>query len=113
MRENLLNGLSKRQERRHWQPTGIADSVHASGLIVSDYCCTTRLPGVNVCCGVAFHGTTACAITCQVMHHMMTAVGIQMACVCENRVGWLVAWGLCGRMLIRFSAVWLLPFTLL
>ena len=33
--------------------------------------------------------------------------------VCENRDGWLVAWGLCGCMLIRFSAVWLLPFTLL
>ena len=32
--------------------------------------------------------------------------------VCENRDGWLVAWGLCGCMLIRFSAVWLLPFTL-
>ena len=29
------------------------------------------------------------------------------------RDGWLVAWGLCGCMLIRFSAVWLLPFTLL
>ena len=34
-------------------------------------------------------------------------------CVCENRDGWLVAWGLCGSMLIRFSTVWLLPFTLL
>ena len=33
--------------------------------------------------------------------------------VCENRDGWLVAWGLCGCMLIRFSPVWLLPFTLL
>ena len=33
--------------------------------------------------------------------------------MCENRDGWLVAWGLCGCMLIRFSAVWLLPFTLL
>ena len=33
--------------------------------------------------------------------------------VCENRDGWLVAWGLCGSMLIRFSTVWLLPFTLL
>ena len=33
--------------------------------------------------------------------------------VCENRDGWLVAWGLCGGMLIRFSTVWLLPFTLL
>ena len=31
----------------------------------------------------------------------------------ENRDGWLVAWGLCGSMLIRFSTVWLLPFTLL
>ena len=26
-------------------------------------------------------------------------------CVCENRDGWLVAWGLCGCMLIGFSAV--------
>ena len=26
---------------------------------------------------------------------------------------WLVAWGLCGSMLIRFSTVWLLPFSLL
>ena len=25
--------------------------------------------------------------------------------VCENRDGWLVAWGLCGCMLIRFSTV--------
>ena len=33
--------------------------------------------------------------------------------VCENRDGRLVAWGLCGSMLIRFSTVWLLPFTLL
>ena len=33
--------------------------------------------------------------------------------MCENHVGWLVAWGLCGCTLIRFSAVWLLPFTLL
>ena len=33
--------------------------------------------------------------------------------VCGNRDGWLVAWGLCGSMLIRFSTVWLLPFTLL
>ena len=33
--------------------------------------------------------------------------------VCGNRDGSLVAWGLCGCMLIRFSAVWLLPFTLL
>ena len=33
--------------------------------------------------------------------------------VCENRDGWLVAWGLCGCMPIRFPAVWLLPFTLL
>ena len=31
----------------------------------------------------------------------------------ENRDGWLVARGLCGCMLIRFSAGWLLPFTLL
>ena len=23
-------------------------------------------------------------------------------CVCENRDGWLVAWGLCGCMLIHF-----------
>ena len=29
------------------------------------------------------------------------------------RDGWLVAWGFCGFMLIRFSTVWLLPFTLL
>ena len=33
--------------------------------------------------------------------------------VCENRDGWLVAWGLCGCMLIRFSTLLLLPFTLL
>ena len=30
--------------------------------------------------------------------------------VCENRDGWLVAWGLRGCMLVRFSAVWLLSF---
>ena len=34
-------------------------------------------------------------------------------CVCENSDGRLVAWGLCECMLIRFSTVWLLPFTLL
>ena len=34
-------------------------------------------------------------------------------CVCENRVGWLVAWGLHECMLGCFSAVWILPFTLL
>ena len=33
--------------------------------------------------------------------------------MCENRDGWLVAWGLCGCMLIRSSTAWLLPFTLL
>ena len=30
--------------------------------------------------------------------------------MCENRDGWLVAWGLWGCMLIRFPTVWLLPF---
>ena len=30
-----------------------------------------------------------------------------------SSVHWLVAWGLCGCMLSRFSTVWLLPFTLL
>ena len=34
-------------------------------------------------------------------------------CVCDNRDGWLVAWGLCRCMPSRFSTVWLLPFTLL
>ena len=34
-------------------------------------------------------------------------------CVCDNRDGWLVAWGLCGCMLSCFSTVWFLPFTLL
>ena len=33
--------------------------------------------------------------------------------VCENRDGWLVAWGFCGLLAFRFSTVWLLPFTLL
>ena len=33
--------------------------------------------------------------------------------VCDNRDGWLVAWGLCGCMMSRSSTVWLLPFTLL
>ena len=31
----------------------------------------------------------------------------------KTQLGWLVAWGLCGCMLSRFSTVWLLPFTLL
>ena len=43
----------------------------------------------------------------------LSAVSVLSLGVCENRDGWLVAWGLCGCMLIRFSAVWLLPFTLL
>ena len=30
----------------------------------------------------------------------------------DSNDGWLVAWDLCGSMLIRFSTVWLLPFTL-
>ena len=30
-------------------------------------------------------------------------------CVCENRDVWLAAWGLCGRVLIRFTTAWLLP----
>ena len=34
-------------------------------------------------------------------------------CVCDNRDGWLVAWGFCGCVLSRFSTVRLLPFTLL
>ena len=34
-------------------------------------------------------------------------------CVRENGEGWLVAWGLCECTLIRSSAVWLLPFTIL
>jgi len=33
--------------------------------------------------------------------------------VCENCDGWLVARGLCERMLIHSSTVWLLPFTFL
>ena len=34
-------------------------------------------------------------------------------CVCENRYGWLVASGLHECMLVCFSAVRILPFTLL
>ena len=36
-----------------------------------------------------------------------------MLCVCENSDGWLVAWGMCECRLVRFSAVWILAFTLL
>ena len=39
----------------------------------------------------------------------MCAESVLILGVCENRDGWLVAWGLCGCMLIRFSGVWLLP----
>ena len=45
-------------------------------------------------------------------HVWLCAESVLSLGVCENRDGWLVAWGLCGCMLIRFSAVWLLPFTL-
>ena len=41
------------------------------------------------------------------------AVLIGVVCLESRRDGWLVAWGLCGSMLIRFSTVWLLPFILL
>ena len=34
------------------------------------------------------------------MESQVTGLGVR-----ENRDGWLVAWGLCGCMLIRFSAV--------
>ena len=34
-------------------------------------------------------------------------------CVRDNSDGWLVVWGLLYCMLVRSSAVWLLPFTLL
>ena len=46
--------------------------------------------------GVGLH-TRVCKVKCKRMYF----------------TSWLVAWGLCGCMLIRFSAVWLLPFTLL
>ena len=37
------------------------------------------------------------------------------SCACMRTVmaGWLVAWSLCGCILVRSTAVWLLPFTLL
>ena len=41
------------------------------------------------------------------------AVSVLSLGVCETRDGWLAAWSLCGWMLLRFSTVWLLPFTLL
>ena len=43
----------------------------------------------------------------------MCAESVLSLGVCENRDGWLVERGLYGCMLIHFSAVWLLPFTLL
>ena len=46
-------------------------------------------------------------------HWTLCAESVLSLGVCENRDGWLFAWGLCGSMLIRFSTVWLLPFTLL
>ena len=45
--------------------------------------------------------------------HFLVGESVLSLCVCENRDGWLVAWGLCWCMLIRFFAVGLLPFTLL
>ena len=34
--------------------------------------------------------------------------------MCESTDGWLVAWGMCGRLLVLSSTLWLLfPFTLL
>ena len=42
-----------------------------------------------------------------------TATCAVRLCVCEKRDCWLVAWGMCGRMLTRSSTVWLPPFTLL
>ena len=47
------------------------------------------------------------------MHYMALAEFVLSLGVCDNRDGWLVAWGLCGCLLIRFSAMRLLPFTLL
>ena len=45
--------------------------------------------------------------------HMYGALLSVRLCVTENRDGWPVAWGLCGCMLIRFSTMWIFPFTLL
>ena len=45
--------------------------------------------------------------------HFLVGESVLSLCVYENRDGWLIAWGLCGCMLIRFSTVWLLPFNLL
>ena len=42
---------------------------------------------------------TASSLSLSLLHH------------CGNRDGWLVAWDLRGFMLIRFSTVWLIPFT--
>ena len=50
----------------------------------------------------------AVLVVCRVCAESVLSLG-----VCENRDGWLVAWGLCGCMLICLSSVWLLPFTLL
>ena len=54
-----------------------------------------------------------CSRSGDVPHEWLRAESVLSLGVCENRDGWLVAWGLCGSMLIRFSTVWLLPFTLL
>ena len=53
-------------------------------------------------------------VSCAAQEHRKAAgEPVQSLCVCEYRDGWLVAWGLCGYMLIRFSTAWLLLFTLL
>ena len=49
-------------------------------------------------CVVRFRGCASCVVK---------------LCVFENRDGWLVSWALCESMLIRYSAVLFLPFTLL
>ena len=57
--------------------------------------------------------TPAQPLRMHVLEWTVVLASVLSLCVCENRDGWLVACGLCGCMLILFSAVWLVPFTLL
>ena len=65
----------------------------------------------NTVCGLACFGNTqSCNLKSVIAKALTWQCGESLLSLCD---GWLVAWGLCGCVLIGFSPVWLLPFTLL
>ena len=73
-------------------------------------CLTVRMVA-SAALVVSMHSSAVAANdpTSAFIHHQLYIY----LCVCETSDGWLVAWGLCECVLLRSSAVWLLPVTLL